>query len=267
MRSESKAEQLHKMTKTAIITGASRGIGKAIAEEFAKQKYTLCLISRKYREVNQVLEELGEKYHVGGYAGECDVRDPKQVQLVFKRFYEEFGSIDVLVNNAGINSRRALNPNNLENWLTDFQANLEGFDSELATNLRGAFICSYLAAYYMQKQKSGVIINISSIKGKEATTSPGYGASKAGVIKLTRDFAKALAPFGIRVNCIAPGFINTGLTAELPQDKQAAYKALIPKGRFGTPEEIARVAFFLASDNSSYMTGTTLDVNGGYLMD
>lgn len=118
----------------------------------------------------------------------------------------------------------------------------------------------------MLRKGSGNIINISSIKGIEPTSSLGYGASKAGVIKLTRDFAKALAPT-IRVNCIAPGFINTGMTAELPEDKKVVYMKQIPQSRFGGVEEIARVARFLASDDASYITGEIVNVNGGYLMD
>ena len=254
------------MARTAIITGASRGIGRAIVEEFASNGYNIGLISRNRALIKDIQEKLKEKYRIGTLAFQCDVSSQDDVEDAFSYFNSEFPSIDVLVNNAGINSRRTLNTQNLETWLKDFEENLDGFDSEIATNLRGSFICLYLAAGYMLKQKSGSIINISSIKGKEPTTSPGYGASKAGVIKLTRDFAKALAPFGIRVNCIAPGFIDTGMTAELPDDKKTSYRKLIPMQRFGTVEEIARVAMFLASDNASYITGATLDVNGGYLM-
>lgn len=135
----------------------------------------------------------------------------------------------------------------------------------MRVNLRGAFICSYLASARMLKQGRGVIINLSSIKGKEPTTSAGYGASKAGIIKLTKDFARALAP-QIRVHCIAPGFIDTGMTRELQEEKKQAYMKQIPLARFGTVEEVASLAGFLASDESSYMTGQVIDINGGYLM-
>ncbi len=253
--------------KTAIITGASRGIGKAIACEFARNGYAIAMLSRNYQELDAAFQELVKLHGACGYAIKCDISDEEQVKSAFKNIYEKFGSIDVLVNNAGVNSRRTLSGDSKDNLLTKLKEDIAGFDEEIRINLRGTYLCSYVARSYMIAQKSGAIINISSIKGKEATTSPGYGASKAGVIKLTRDFAKSTAPFGIRVNCIAPGFIDTGMTAELSQDKQTAYKALIPQGRFGSCEEIARVVLFLASENSSYITGATLDVNGGYLMD
>jgi len=164
------------------------------------------------------------------------------------------------------NSRRTLNAQDNGNWFKNFEENLLGWENEISTNLTGTYICSYIASGHMLNQKSGSIINISSIKGKEPTSSPGYGSSKSGVIKLTKDFAKVLAPYNISVNCIAPGFINTGMTVELPNDKKENYKKLIPIGRFGDVEEIAKVAAFLASPDSSYITGATIDVNGGYLM-
>jgi 3-oxoacyl-[acyl-carrier protein] reductase len=255
--------------KTVVITGASRGIGKAIAQEFADRNFNVALVSRNLDDLMLVTSELKARTKdLGIYIPfQCDINDAEKVKQTFEEIYEKMGSIDVLVNNAGVNSRRSLNPQDVKRWLEDFEANLSGWKDELATNLTGAYICSYLAAGYMLKQKYGVIINISSIKGKEPTSSPGYGASKAGVIKLTKDFAKALAGNNIRVNCIAPGFIDTGMTTELPDDKKQQYRKMIPQGRFGNVEEIARVAFFLASDASSYITGTTVDVNGGYLMD
>ncbi len=253
------------MKKTAIITGASRGIGKAIAEEFARLDYNLCLISRHYEEIEKVSKELKQRYNINSLSFEGDVSDKEKINEIFFKTFKEFGSINVLVNNAGINSRKTINPQDIENWFENFDKNIKGWNQEIKINLTGTYICSYLAAKYMLKQKSGSIINISSIKGKEATSSPGYGASKAGVIKLTKDFAKALAPW-IRVNCIAPGFINTGMTTELSEEKKNFYKKLIPKGRFGEIKEVAKVVVFLASSNSSYITGQTIGVDGGYLM-
>ena len=252
-------------TKTVIITGASRGIGKAIAQRFAEDCYNLVLISRNYDGVEKVGEELEKEYHIKCLVFGCDVGDKEKVKKAFSEVIKEFGSIDVLVNNAGINSRKTLNPED-ENWMDNFEDNFSGWEEEISTNLTGTYICSYIAAGYMIRQKYGFIVNISSIKGKEATTSPGYGASKAGVIKLTKDFAKALAQYNIRVNCIAPGFINTGMTIALPPEKKEKYKSMIPVNRFGNVEEIANVVNFLASRESSYITGATIDVNGGYLM-
>jgi len=251
------------MGKTAVITGASRGIGKAIAAEFSAAGYNVAVISRHYDEVKETADELASSQV---FAYECDVSDKDAVVRMFENVMNEFGSIDILVNNAGVNSRRTLNTARPEAWFDDFNKNLDGWNEEISVNLTGVFICSYIAAGYMIKQGRGSIINIASIKGVEPTTSPGYGASKAGVLKLTKDFAKALAPYGIRVNCISPGFIDTGMTSELPPDKKDKYRAVIPMGRFGGVEEIAKTAAFLASNQSSYMTGATLDVNGGYLM-
>lgn len=248
----------------AIVTGASKGIGRAIAEEFAANGKYVALISRNSEQLEQVVKELNERGRLCS-AYQCDVSDSNQVIDTFDRISRELGGIDILVNNAGINSRRTI-PKNNEDWLVNFRANLEGWNKELATNLSGVYVCSYIGSSHMLKKGQGIIINVSSIKGKEPTTSPGYGSSKAGVIKLTKDFAKALAP-KIRVNCIAPGFIDTGMTSELPEDKKESYRKIIPLARFGSTQEIAKVAAFLASENASYITGATIDVNGGYLMD
>ncbi len=262
---------LIKMRKTIIVTGASRGIGKAIATEFAAREYNLALLSRHYEEVKVVAEELKEDDRKGICLPlECDVQEACQVTETFQRIIHELGSIDVLVNNAGINSRSTIQPYLLDlsnsDWKSTFEAGINGWKNELETNLTGTYFCSYVAAGYMIKKGKGAIVNLSSIKGIEPTTSPGYGASKAGIIKLTKDMAKVLAPFGIRINCIAPGFIDTGMTAELSEEKKKAYHQMIPLGRFGTVEEVAKVAAFLASDDASYITGTTINVSGGYLM-
>ncbi len=254
------------MKKIVVITGASKGIGKAIAEEFAKLCYDLAIISRNQSSIERTAEELERKYDVKALAFSCDIGNKQEVEKTFSEIIESLGAIDVLVNNAGINSRKTLNAEDNENWFKNFEENLLGWEDEISTNLTGTYICSYIASGYMLKQKSGIIINISSIKGKEPTSSPGYGSSKSGVIKLTKDFAKALAPYNITVNCIAPGFINAGMTLELSDEKRENYKKLIPLKRFGEVEEIAKVAAFLASPDSSYITGATIDVNGGYLM-
>ncbi len=259
------------MNKTAIVTGASKGIGRAIAEEFAARDYHVVLISRDFSAVHLVAEELYQAEETRGTQGklylpyEVDISDANAVKEAFSEIYQRTSSLDVLVNNAGINSRKSINLKDSNQFLRNFKENLAGWKEELEINLTGTFICSYQAAAYMHHSKNGSIINISSIKGIEPTSSPGYGASKAGVIKLTKDLARALAPFEIRVNCISPGFINTGMTAELPKDKKDDYFKKIPLGRFGEVREVAQLAAFLASNEAQYITGQNIVVDGGYL--
>ncbi len=243
--------------RTAVITGASRGIGRAIAQELASDCH-LALIARGYNELKSVISEISSENRRLYVPFKCDVSSKEEVEATFRKIYQKFGSVDILVNNAGVNSRRTIS---LKNINKDFA----GWNEEILINLTGTYLCSYFGARLMKPDAEGNIINISSIKGKEPTSSPGYGASKAGVIKLTRDFAKALAP-KIRVNCIAPGFIDTGMTAELPEEKKREYMKLIPLARFGTLEEIAKVVRFLSSPDASYITGAVIDINGGYLM-
>ncbi len=259
------------MNKTAIVTGASKGIGRAIAEEFAARDYHVILISRDFSGVHLVAEELYQAEETRGTQGklylpyEVDISDADAVEEAFAEIRQRTGSLDVLVNNAGINSRKSINLKDSNQFLHNFKENLAGWKEELEINLTGTFICSYQAAAYMRYSKNGSIINISSIKGIEPTTSPGYGASKAGVVKLTKDLARAFAPEGIRVNCISPGFINTGMTAELPKDKKEAYLQKIPLGRLGEVHEVAQLAAFLASNEARYITGQNVVIDGGYL--
>jgi 3-oxoacyl-[acyl-carrier protein] reductase len=255
-----------KTKKSAIITGASRGIGYAIACELASVGYNIALLARSSSGLSASAEAIQKEYKNKCLAFVCDVCDDVSTQSAFRRTFDEFGSIDVLVNNAGVNSRRTLNPKNPDAWFADLRLVLEGWNEEIKTNLTAVYFCSYVAAGYMLKQGSGSIINISSVKGREPTSSPGYGASKAGVIKLTKDLAKHLSPYGIRVNCVAPGFIEAGMTLELSEEKQQAYKLNIPMARFGLVEEVAKVVSFLTGSSASYITGATIDVNGGYLM-
>jgi len=245
-----------------IVTGASRGIGKAIAIEFAQNGHNIAIISRHKAEAEEVAEKLS-KYN-GVYQGyDCDVSDENAVKETFRAIYEKFKDINILVNNAGINSRKTLEIS--EDWFNSFLENLKGFREELAINLTGTYICTGIASHYMKP--GSCIINISSIKAREPTSSPGYGASKVGVEKFTTDSAKQLAKKGIRVNCIAPGYIDTGLTAELSEEKKKKAAAEIPLQRFGEVEDIARMARVLASKDAAYMTGAIVDVNGGILMD
>ena len=251
--------------KTAIVTGASKGIGKAIAYQLENDGYNVIYVSRSYKNVLQAKNNIPIKSKYKGMACKMDVKNIVSVIYVFEKISKRYKSIDLLVNNAGINSRRVLKKSRAESWKNYFDNNLMGWYNEMDTNLGGTYICSMVASKYMLNNGKGNIINISSIKGKEATSSPGYGASKAGVIKITRDLAASLSP-DIRVNCIAPGFIDTGMTSELPEVAKKKYMKQIPLNRFGGVKEIAKVVSFLASENASYITGTTIDVNGGYWM-
>lgn len=241
--------------QTVVITGASRGIGVYIAEEFAARGYDLALIARSREQLNDVAAGIAAQHPISAKPYVCDIRQAAQVVKTFEAIRADFSSLDVLVNNAGANSRKKM----------DVIAEAE-WTEELETNVTGTFLCAREAARYMKEQKSGAIINISSIKGKEATSSPGYGAAKTAVIGLTRCLAKQLAPQGIRVNCVAPGFIDIGMTKLLSAEEAKKYLAMIPCARFGAPEEVAKVVAFLASAEASYIIGATIDVNGGYLM-
>ena len=241
--------------KTAIVTGASRGIGAAIAQALAEEEYTLGLFGRDEAALASVQQSLTGEHLVYN----VDVRDSGGLRFAFQEFFSETGSLEVLVNNAGVNTRRTLPISDQEICL-----GLRDWQVEMETNLTGPYICSSLAAHYMGE---GSIINISSIKGKEATSSPGYGASKAGLIKLTKDCAKAWAP-GIRVNCVAPGFIATDLTREGHKNPELAKKIaeMIPIGKIGLPEDISGAYLFFASEElSGYITGQTLYADGGIM--
>jgi NAD(P)-dependent dehydrogenase (short-subunit alcohol dehydrogenase family) len=205
--------------------------------------------------VDGTLRDLrAEGYDAIGFT--CDVSDSRRVGAVFKEVFDHSGRIDVLVNNAGTNSRKGVHEITEADW-----------NEEIGTNLTGAFNCCREVVNYMTQLSGGCIVNISSNKGREPTTSAGYGASKAGIIGLTRTFAKQLARKGIRVNCVAPGLVDTGMTGMLSAAEKQKYIEAIPLGRIGQPLEIAEVVRFLASPAASYIVGATLNVNGGILMD
>jgi 3-oxoacyl-[acyl-carrier protein] reductase len=186
----------------------------------------------------------------------CDITSEAQVQQTFASIRREFSSIDVLLNNAGANSRKKVDSYTLIDW-----------EMEINANLTGTFLNSMAAFHYMKQQGAGHIVNFSSIKGKEATSSIGYGAAKSGVIGLTKSLAKQLIAHGVYVNCIAPGFIDAGMTHLLSADELKHYLKMIPLGRIGSIKEVYSVIKFLISPASSYIVGATIDVNGGYLMD
>ncbi|MGM0840774.1 3-oxoacyl-[acyl-carrier-protein] reductase [Rossellomorea arthrocnemi] len=242
--------------KVALVTGASRGIGREIALELAREGCNVAVnYSGSEAKANEVVDEikgLGRE----AIAVQCNVSDSDAVQAMVKETIGQFGSVDILVNNAGITKDNLLMRMKEAEW-----------DDVININLKGVFLCTKAVTRQMMKQRSGRIINISSIVG--VSGNPGqanYVAAKSGVIGLTKTTAKELAPRGITVNAIAPGFISTDMTDQLPEDVRNEMLKQIPLSRFGDPRDIAKVVTFVASESASYMTGQTLHIDGGMVM-
>ncbi len=237
--------------KKAIVTGASRGIGLAIATELAREGADVAILSTSVKEdlANQLSAELGVT--VKSYA--CNVGDSETVQSVFKQIIADMGTVDILVNNAGITRDGLL-----------MRMKDEDFDAVIQTNLRSVFLCTRAVARTMMGKRTGRIINISSINALHGQAGQAnYAAAKAGIIGMTKSNAKELASRGITVNAVAPGFIGTDMTAAMSEETKAQYAAQIPLGRIGNPEDVAQAVAFLASDAASYITGQVLSVDGG----
>lgn len=238
--------------KTAVITGAAKGIGKAVAVAFAKEG---CNIVLNYRSTvsDEVIKEI-ESYGVECMAVKGDVSVFEEAEALIKGAKEKFGSVDVLVNNAGITKDGLL-----------MRMSESDFDSVLNTNLKGTFNTIRHASNIMLKQRAGAIINMASVVGEIGNVGQAnYAASKAGVIGLTKTTARELAARGVTCNAIAPGFIETDMTAVLKDDIKEAMAANIPLKRFGTGEDVAQAAVFLAKNR--YITGQVLNVDGGMVM-
>ena len=236
----------------AIITGASQGIGRTIALVFAKSGANVICIARSESKIKELCLEITDQ---GGQASPiaCDVGDGDAYANAIKSVANEYGKLDILINNAGITRDALLMRMNDTQW-----------DEVLNTNLKGAFHGIKSAIRPMMKNKYGRIINITSIVG--LTGNPGqanYAASKAGLIGMTQSIAKEVGTRGITVNCIAPGWIDTEMTVDLPEDSKKDLLDRIPIGKIGKPEDIAHAAVFLASDEASYITGQTITVDGG----
>jgi 3-oxoacyl-[acyl-carrier protein] reductase len=242
--------------KAALVTGASRGIGRAIAIALAEAGADVAVnyagSEQAAEETVRRIEELGRR----AFKVKADVSSSAQAEEMVKQVIDRFGKIDILVNNAGITRDNLL-----------MRMKEEEFDEVIATNLKGVFNCIKAVSRPMMKQRSGKIINISSVVGVLGNAGQAnYVAAKAGVIGLTKTAAKELAPRNISVNAVAPGFIESDMTAKLPEELREQYLRAIPMARLGQPEEVARVVRFLASDDSAYMTGQTLHVDGGMYM-
>ena len=244
------------MDKCALITGATRGIGKQIAITLAKQGYNIAL---NYRKVNGELENTKkeiEKIGVQILAVKGDVANFEDCENFVKQVIERFGQIDVLVNNAGITKDMLL-----------MRMKKEDFEQVIDTNLVGTFNVTKNVVPYMMKARSGRIINISSVVGISGNAGQtNYSASKAGIIGFTKSLAKEIASRNILVNAVAPGFIETNMTDVLKDDVKQEIAKNIPLKRMGTAQDVANVVKFLASDDSSYITGQVINVDGGMLM-
>lgn len=241
--------------KTALVTGAARGIGQAIALELAADGADLALCDVKtewLEETAAKVKELGRR--VEAYA--MDVADGDAVLAAVTQAAADFGRIDVLVNNAGITRDTLLMRMTEEDW-----------DAVLNINLKGAFLVTKAVAKTMMKQRSGAIVNIASVVGITGNAGQAnYTASKAGLIALTKTTAKELGSRNVRVNAVAPGFIRTAMTEKLSEPARDAMLRLVPLGRPGEPEDVAKAVAFLASENSAYVNGQVLTVCGGMVM-
>lgn len=239
--------------KVVVVTGAARGIGSSIALEFAKEGAKVV--------VNDVLEGIPVVEKIRSMDGasifiKADVSNVEEVEKLFGEVLEVFGRVDILVNNAGVTRDALIHKMKVEDW-----------DIVMDVNLKGAFLCSKIAAEHMIRQSYGRIINISSVVGQMGNVGQSnYASSKAGLIGLTKALALELAPYGITVNAIAPGFTKTEMTRKMPEKIAKHFIERTPLGRMAEPEEIAYLTVFLASDLAKYITGQVIAVNGGLYM-
>lgn len=247
---------MENIEKTALVTGASRGIGRAIALALASKGFAVAL---NYAGSHDAAEAVKKEIEAAGgkaFTVQGDVSKSEDVDRVFKAVKDEFGGLDVLVNNAGINRDALLIRMKESNW-----------DDVIATDLKSDFLTTKAAAAIMMRKRNGSIINISSVVGIMGNIGQAnYAAAKAGVIGLTKACAKEMAARNIRVNAVAPGFIETAMTDGIPEKIREGMISSIPMGRMGQPEDVAKAVCFLASDDSSYITGQVLVVDGGLVM-
>lgn len=243
--------------RTALITGGSRGIGAALSVAFAQAGYAVAVNYKNSRnKAEQLAKIITESYSVPAIAVECNVADYSSVKEMFNIVNNKLGSVEVLVNNAGVSSQQLITDVTSEQW-----------KSIMGTNLDGVFYCSKQALPSMISKKQGVIINISSMWGQVgASCEVAYSASKAGVIGFTKALAKEVAPCGIRVNCIAPGVVMTDMMSSFDSDTINELKEETPLQELGTPKDIADAAVFLASSKAKFITGQVLGVNGGFVI-
>ena len=242
--------------KVALITGSARGIGKAIAETLAKRGANLVITDLNIDQAAATAEEIRSNIGVETLALQVDVSDFDSANTMIKGALEAYGQVDILVNNAGITRDNLIMRMDESDW-----------DSVLDVNLKGAWNCSKAIIRPMMKKRYGRIINISSVSGLAGQAGQtNYSASKAGQVGFTKAMARDVASRNITVNAVAPGFIPTALTVDLPDELKDGMMKLIPLNRWGTPEEIAYAVAFFASEEASYITGQVLSVDGGMMM-
>lgn len=242
--------------RVALVTGGSRGIGRVICTELAGKGYDVVTCFSHGKDAAQETVSICREYGVRAEAYCCDVAEEADVIRLFASIKEEFGGVDVLVNNAGITRDGLI-----------LKMNQKDFSEVISTNLNGTFLCSREAAKQMLRKRSGRIINISSVVGLRGNAGQvNYASSKAGVIGLAKSLAKELGGKGITVNTVAPGFIQTDMTAELSDEMKKYWEMQIPRKRAGRPEDVANAVCFLAAEESDYITGQVIAVDGGMSM-
>ncbi len=242
--------------RTALVTGAARGIGKAIAENLAERGANIVVVDLELESAEKVAQEIAQKTGKKVLALKADVSDNASVKAMVKEALKKFGKIDILVNNAGITRDGLLMRMKEKDW-----------DLVLDINLKGAFNCAQALTRSMMKARYGRIINITSVSGIVGQAGQtNYSSSKAGLIGFTKALAKEVGARGITVNAVAPGFIETVLTEDLPEEIKDFSIKITPLGRFGKPEDIANAVAFLAAEESSFITGVVLKVDGGMVM-
>ncbi len=243
--------------RVVVITGGSKGIGRAIALKFAEEKADIVIFhydpdNSASEQTLNILKEMG----VNAKSFKVDVSNKEAVDSTFEEVFSEFKRVDVLINNAGITKDTLLVRMSEKDW-----------DIVLNINLKGVYNCTHAVLRNMIKQKRGWIVNISSVVGQVGNVGQAnYAASKAGIMGFTKSVAKEVAIRGIKVNAVAPGFIDTEMTAKIPEKVKAEFLKQIPMGRLGAPEEVAEVVYWLCSKSASYVTGQVIHVNGGMYM-
>jgi 3-oxoacyl-[acyl-carrier protein] reductase len=246
-----------KTQRVVVVTGGSKGIGRAVCLRFAREGARILFVHYDPDEIS-VNETLGLLSEMGAeaYAEKLDVSSFEAVEAFFAKAVKQFQRVDVLVNNAGITQDAFLMRMSAAQW-----------DRVLGVNLTGVFNCTKAAIKSMVKERKGRIINISSVVGQIGNIGQSnYAASKAGILGLTKSVARELASRGIAVNAVAPGYINTEMTENLPEKVKESFLAQIPMGRMGEPEEVAETVYWLASDSATYITGQVIHLSGGLFM-